>query len=256
MGLFSSIGRAFTNAKRAVCRAAGKVIEKVGEITRNIDIELAGWNIQCKNPVLEKKVDLDNADTSVQDTIDVHKICEQTRNQAALQAKQIEDQVVDYLEDDINKFVDALSEVFPEKILQEFDYEISEAFEDDIHNTVSDYVAIHISQDSEEFVKILNMDDTVRHEKTDEYVKNVLNNALKVLQEKCRLKKIAIYRKMCDDLETYFSREKRIAEETERNIKALQEHKNDMKYYEDEAVKSVIDVAYMECIRTLTYKNA
>ena len=58
MGFFSSLGRALTNVKRAACRGVGKVIEKVGEITGNIDIEMKGYEIQCNNPYLEKQVDL------------------------------------------------------------------------------------------------------------------------------------------------------------------------------------------------------
>lgn len=255
MGFFSSIKRGFINVKRSICRGAGKVIEKVGEITRITPIEMAGWNLQCDNPVLEKQVDLNSSVTSIQDTIDIHKLCEETRNQVAMQAKKFEDQVVDNLEEDINKFIDALAEVFPESILDEFDYAIGTTFEDDIHNTVSDYVSVHVSQDSEEFVKILNMKDSVRAEKTDEYVKKVLSDALKQLQEKSKFKKISIYRKMCDDLDSYFSNEKRIAEEAENNMKALQKRKGDIKYLEEQAIQTVVDVAYMECIRTLTYSN-
>lgn len=256
MGFFSSIGRTITNVKRAVCRGAGKVIEKVGEITGNINIEMKGFEIQCNNPYLEKQVDLNSSETSVQDTIDVHKMCEETRQQAATQARKYEDEIVDKIEEDINEFVDALAEVFPENILEEFDYGIGDAFEDDIHNTVSDYVAKHISQDSEEFVKILNMNDSIRAEKTDEYVKKTINEAIKLLHDKCRNKKIAVYRKMCDDLEAYFSNEKNMAEELEKNMKELQEHKDDMEYYEKQAIDTVKDIAYMECIRTLTYGNA
>lgn len=255
MGFFSSLGRALTNVKRAACRGVGKVIEKVGEITGNIDIEMKGYEIQCNNPYLEKQVDLNSSSTSVQDTIDVHKMCEETRQQAASQARKYEDEIVDKIEEDINGFIDALSEVFPDNILVEFDYGIEDAFEDDIHNTVSDYVARHISQDSEEFVKILNMNDSIREEKTDEYVKKVINQALNLLHNKCRDKKIAVYRKMCDDLEAYFINEKNIAEKLEKNMKELQEHKNDMNYYENQAIDTVKDIAYMECIRTLTYGN-
>ena len=256
MGFFSSIGRVFTNAKRAVCRGVGKVIEKVGEITNNIDIELKGWEIQCNNPVLKEKIDLSSSDTSVQDTINVHKVCEETRHQAATQAKKYEDELMDQLEGDISKFIDALAEVFPSEVLSEFDYSIGDSFEDDIHNTVSNYVATHISQDSEEFVKILNMSDSVRKDKTDEYVKKVLNDAMKTLQKKCRNKKIAIYRKMYDDLELYFENEKKLAEEAERNLVELQKHQDDMEYYETQAIKTVIDISYMECIKTLTYSNS
>ena len=116
-------------------------------------------------------------------------MCEETRQQAASQARKYEDEIVDKIEEDINGFIDALSEVFPDNILVEFDYGIGDAFEDDIHNTVSDYVARHISQDSEEFVKILNMNDSIREEKTDEYVKKVINQALNLLHNKCRDKK-------------------------------------------------------------------
>lgn len=248
--------RAVTNTKRAFCRGVGKVIEKVGEITHNVDIEIKGWEIQCNNPVLEKQVDLNSSDTSVQDTIDVHKACEEIRQEAASHAQKYEDELVDHLEEDIDKFIDALAEVFPESVLDEFDYSIGDFFEDDIHNTVSNYVATHISQDSEEFVRILNMSDSIRKEKTDDYVKKILNEAIKKLQEKCRKKKIEVYRKMYDDLDAYFESEKKLAEEAEKNLKELQNHRNDIRYYEDQAVISVIDVAYMECIKTLTYTNS
>lgn len=253
MGFFSSIGRVVTNAKRAVCRGVGKVIEKVGEITGNINIEIKGFQIQCDNPVLEKQVDLNDADTSIQDTINVHKLCEDTRIQAAYQAKKYEDELVDKLEEDIASFSDALAEVFPEEVLIELNYGLEKSFEDDIHNTVSDYVAVHISQDSEKFVSILNMSDDIREEKTDEYVKTVINGAMKELEKKCAQKRISIYRKMYDDLEAYFSSERKILEETQKNIEELKQHQNDMKYYEEQAVNTVIDVSHMESIRTLTY---
>ena len=105
MGFFSSLGRALTNVKRAACRGVGKVIEKVGEITGNIDIEMKGYEIQCNNPYLEKQVDLNSSSTSVQDTIDVHKMCEETRQQAASQARKYEDEFVDKIEEDINGFI-------------------------------------------------------------------------------------------------------------------------------------------------------
>lgn len=114
-------------------------------------IELIGFDIQLNNPVLEDSVDLNSSETSVQDTIDVHKMCEETRQQA--------------------------------------------------------------------------------------------------------YKKIAVYRKMYDDLEAYFSNEKKLAEEAERNMKELQEHKNDLAYYQQQAIDTVKDIAYMECIKTLTYGN-
>ncbi|MDO5425890.1 MAG: hypothetical protein Q4F41_19490, partial [Eubacteriales bacterium] len=70
-----------------------------------------------------------------------------------------------------------------------------------------------------------------------------------------RNKKIAVYRKMCDDLESYFTNEKNIAEKLENNAKELQAHKDDMNYYKQQAIDTVKDIAYMECIRTLTYES-
>lgn len=39
-------------------------------------------------------------------------------------------------------------------------------------------------------------------------------------------------------------------------MKALQEHKGYMKFYEEQAINTVVDIFYMECIRTLTYGNS
>lgn len=257
MGFFSSIGRGLTNAKRAVCRTIGAAIEKVGEITGNLDIELKGIEIQCNNPVLEKAVDLDDCNTSVQDTIDVHKMCEEVRLDVAIQAKKYEDALVDQIKDDIDSFIDALSEIFPENVMEQFDYAISDAFVDDIHNTVADYVATNISQDSQEFVDILKIEnDADRTRETDKYMKKVLKDAEHQLEKNCRSKKIAVYRKMCTDLQEYFENEKNIVEEYKKNMEEMQIHKNDAEYCEKQAVSIIKDLSYMECIRTLTYENS
>ena len=255
MGFFSEIGRGIRNTKRAVLRTVGKTIETIGAITGNLTVEIAGIEISAKNYYLDRNVDLNSSSASVQDTVDVHIMCERVRRDVALQAKKYEDEMVDNLETDINKFIDTLAEIFPENIMAEFDYGIGQVFEDDIHNTVSDYVAVHISQDSDEFVKILNMNDSIRKKETEIYVNKVIDNALILLQDKCRNKKIAIYRKMYDDLEIYFTNEKNIAERLEKNMRDLQEHKNDMEYYKSQAIDTVIDIAHMESIKTLTYGN-
>lgn len=99
------------------------------------------------------------------------------------------------------------------------------------------------------------MNDSVRTEKTDDYIKKVSNEALKQFKKNVDEKKLLYYRKMCDALEAYFSNEKKLVEEAEKNMKALQDHKDDIKYYEEQAVNKVVDIAYMECIRTLTYRG-
>lgn len=260
MGLFSSffkeIGRGFVNAKRSVCRGIGSAIEKFGELVNNVDIELAGMNIQSDNPYLDKQVDLNDSNTSVQDTIDVYKACEDVRKQVSSQAKKCEDNAVDQLKGEINKFIDVLAEVFPEDVMNQFSYDIEDAFEDDIHNTISQYVSEHISTDSPEFVKILNMGDAIREEKTKEYTKKVIDDALVLLEKKCRAKKISIYRKMCTDLENYFQYEKNVTKEFEKNVKSMKEHQNDLEYCRKQAISLVDDISYMETIRTLTYGNS
>ena len=256
MSYFSELKRGAINAKRGVCRGYGKVLEKVGEITHITSIEIKGMEIQWDNPVMERKVDVTDSDTSVQDTIDIHKLCEETRQQVVSQIKKYEDDLIDQIEDDINIYIDALSEVFPEDTPLEFQYGLEEGFENDIYNVFSNYIALHISQDSEEFVKILNMSDSVREEKTRKYVEKVISEAKNKLEEKCLDKKIEIFKTMYDNLDSFFENEKNIAKETECNMKELQKHKDDMEYYKEQAIKTVVDVSYMETIRTLTYSNS
>lgn len=248
----------FINAKRTVCRGVGDALEKIGEVTRISPIEMAGINLWADNPVyFEEAIDVNSSDTSVSDTINIHKKCEETRQVVATKAKKIEDKIVDELEGDINKFIDSLAEILPENVLAEFNYSIEKAFEDDIHNTVSDYVSVHISQSSEEFVNILKItDDSERLEKTTEYEKRILKEAMNLLKKKCQSKKIGTYRRMLDDLQTYFVNEKNIVEELKKNIEELQKHKDDICFYTEKATETVKDMNYMECIRTLTYKNS
>lgn len=256
MGILSNIGRGIANVKRSICRGIGKVLENVGTVTHIWPVTGFGIDLQWSNPYLEKQIDLESTDASIQDTIDVHRACEKTRNDAAKQAKPFEDKMVDGLQEEINDFIDELAKIVPEDVLYDLNYGVGDAFENDIHNTVSEYVATHISQDSEEFVKILNMDDSIRAEKTDQYVKKVVKKAIEKVQEKCIRKEISIYKRMLDDLELYFTHERNYAEEIKRNIEELQKHKDDMAFYEEQAIQTVTDIAYMECIRTLTYSNS
>lgn len=250
-------GRGLINAKRTFCRALGNAIQKIGDLFNNDDIVTAGIDLEVDNPYLEKAVDLDDSNTTIQDTIDIHKMCEMVRQDVASQAKIEEDLFVTQIENDINAYIDILAGILPENVLARFDYGISDAFIDDIHNTVSDYVAQNISQDADEFVAILKIDDdTIRKQKTEEYTSMVMKNAVSQLEEKCRYKKNAVYRKMCDDMENYFENEINIMQEYKKNIMEIQRHENDVEYCENQAVSIIKDLSYMECIRTLTYANS
>ena len=251
------VGRGLVNTKRAICRAVGTVIEHIGDITDNSDIYWAGVNLQYDNPYLEKSVDLEDSDTSVQDTINVHRICEELRQNTAVQAKMYEDELVIQIKKDINNYIDALSEIFPPNIMEQFDYGINDAFVDDIHNTVSDYVAQHISQDAEDFVAILKIqDDIVRKQKTEAYTSKIMQNSISLLEMKYRKKKIEICAKMSNDIRNYLENEKNVIEEYQKNIKEIQAHKDDAEYCGKQAVSIIKDLSYMECIRTLTYENS
>ena len=48
------------------------------------------------------------------------------------------------------------------------------------------------------------MNDSIREEKTDEYVKKVINQALNCSTINVEIKKQLYIEKMCDDLEAYF----------------------------------------------------
>ena len=256
MGIISGFVRGISNAKRALVRTIGAGIEKFGDAIGNLPIAQFGFDLQFNNFHLEKQIDLNSTDTSVEDTIEVHRMCERARNEAARQAKKYENDMFDKLQEKVDEFLDQLAEIVPDDVLCELDYDIGDAFADDIHNTVSEYVSTYISQDSEEFVEILNMDDSVRNVETDKYIKKVLQNAVEKVQEKCQRKEISIYKKMLGDLERYFAREKNYAEEVKNNMEALKRHKSDMEFCEDQAIHVVADIAYMECIRTLTYSNS
>ena len=83
-----------------------------------------------------------------------------------------------------------------------------------------------------------------------------ITEAMNLLKKKCQSKKIGTYRRMLDDLQTYFANEKNIVEELKKNIEELQKHKDDICFYTEKATETVKDMNYMECIRTLTYKNS
>lgn len=232
----------------------GTVIEVIGEVTHIEPIADLGLSISIKGYELQDDLDLDNSSTSVQETIDVHKMCEDVRLQADTQAKRVEDAQVDKLQDDIDEFSHALSAVLPEEVVPQFQYDLQSDFGDDIHNTVADYIGSHISQDSQEFVDILKIHNkSERKQKSDTYVERIICEATDLLKSKCQNKRIQIYKKMYSDLDDYFTNVRKLSEESESNLIELQAHQNDIEFQEKQAVATIIDMAYMECIRTLTF---
>ena len=96
----------------------GTVIEVIGTVTHIEPIADLGLSISIKGYELQDDLDLDNISTSVQETIDVHKMCEDVRLQADAQAKGEEDSQVHKLHDDIDEFSQALSAVLPEEVIE------------------------------------------------------------------------------------------------------------------------------------------
>ncbi len=230
-------------------------MEKIGDVTNLTGLEIAGIELQCNNPYLAKQVDLADAETSVQDTIDVHKVCEETRLQVSKQAKIIEEGIIDDIEKNVNSAIDELAGVLPENIIDEYYHEIGDAFEDEIRDTLTGYISSHISQDSEEFVRILKLPDSSREKDTQEYMQKTLNDAQTLLFQKANEKQISIFKKMFDCLESYFCDEKNLAKETKTKLEELQANENDVLYLCEQAKETAVDIAYMECIRMLTYNR-
>ena len=253
MGFFSELKRITTNIVRGTARAAGTVIKKIGQLTGSDFLTCTGIELIINNPHIEKRVDLNDESTSFEDRLSVKKACDIVLEQAFNEAKPIEDKLIDNLEDKINMRIELLSEVMPEELINELEYDIDKEFEDDIHNTLSNYLSVHISSDSDEFVKIVNLDDSVRSEKINEYIQKVKFNAEEKLKNKCIQKEIAVYRKMYQDLEQFFSNERKLDEEMKKNLNDLQEHKNDVEYLQGKRAETIIDIAYMENIRMMTY---
>lgn len=88
-------------------------------------------------------------------------------------------------------------------------------------------------------------------EETD--VERIICEATDLLKSKCQNKRIQIYKKMYSDLDDYFTNVRKLSEESESNLIELQAHQNDIEFQEKQAVATIIDMAYMECIRTLTF---
>ena len=244
----------FSRLKAKVCNGIGKALERIGEITHIDAIEMAGINLQIDNPI-DNFDNLDINEASVQDTIDLHVECEKSRKQAANQAEQIETECIEGIERRIEIYLEQLEQIIPKEALSEFDYSVGGAFTKEIRDTISSYVAKKISQDNEEFIEILRLEKEERKVKSDEYIKSVLANAKLELKNKCNNKFIALCKKMYQDLDEYFSLQRNLTEEMEKNYRMLAEHKGDIEYQKNEALIKVVDMAHAQCIKTLTYSN-
>lgn len=258
MGFFSEIGRGLRNAKRAAFRGVGIAIDKLGDLFTSPTLWNIASNIELKNEIIKKPVDLEDDSASVEETIEFQKNCEDAQAQAALQAEKIEDDLIATFEKIVRSYTKAISNIFPDGLPAEFDYnEISlvEEFKKDIHNTVSDYVAVHISVDSETFVNLCKISDDSRPVKMYSYINTVLSKSLDEMKKKCKTKEIEIIGKIYAEISEYFDNEQSLIEETERNIKKLNQHIKDRDYCEAQAVDTIVTLSYLETMRTLTFDS-
>lgn len=249
MGFLGNLINALVTAP---VKVAGFATSVFGDLVGSPEITEAGDNMMNFNlPFYEEPVDLE--DTTVEDTINVQEICDQTRNEITRKFRHIEDNLIDSVKRDIDKYGDKLCDVFPKEFLYQHDYSVGKAFEDDIHSTVSDYIAKNISTDSDRFAEILKItEDGKRKSEIEDYSKNLIDKVKKILQTKCKNKKIATFRRMNEDLEDFFTNQKCLAEEKRNKLQELQKHNNDIQYLENQAINSIDDLAAMESILSLT----
>lgn len=228
----------------------GRGIEKFGEITHIGFIEDIGFNMQLNNPFGKRKPT--NVDNITHDELgDINALCERCRHSADLQAKDVSEKCIEKIEDNINK----LKIQFPDEIILGNDYSLSESFKTEIKESVSAYVAKKVSIDNKEFNEILNMSDSVRKEKSDEFLKRTLSEAGKELEAKCKNKFRAIAKKMLEDIDEYCDRQRDYMQEIEDAEERLKECENDIETKKALIRENVIDASIIECIRVLTYSN-
>lgn len=227
----------------------GEGIEKLGEITHIGFIEDLGSSIFVRGNMFRKRTDVDKI--NYDELFDINAACEECRRSADMQVKDIAEKCIEKIED---KVVEFKSE-FPDDIIGDNDYSLSEEFKTEIKETVSAYVARKISIDNDEFKEILNMKDGVRKEKSDEFLKRTLSEAGKELDRKCNNKYKAIIKRMLEDLDDYCTRQHNYMQEIEDAEERIEESENDIETKKVLIRKEIIDVSTTECIRVLTYSN-
>ena len=230
----------------------GGAIEKLGEFTHINWIEDLGMDIKyCNNPFDRmKRTDVDSA--TIEETIDIGAECEKTRHSAEMQAEDIEDKCITQIEEKISK----LKKLFPEEIEKRWDYSLSDAFKDEIKDTISSYVAANISIDNNEFKEILNIkNDAERKEKGDEFTKRILREAEQKLKTKCSNKYKAVVKKMLENVKDFLEIEQNYAQKITDEEEKLRECGDDIEVKNNLIKEKIIDAATIECIRSLTYSN-
>lgn len=230
----------------------GKILESIGRVTRIEPLESAGRNLRLQSNPAEKKVDMtDERNYQTSDVIDLHSRCEAVRKEAEAKSSDLEQQCIDSIKDDVRQYRQKLEELFPEDAFRSFDYEIGDDFTQDIHSTISAYVAQKISQDNLEFLEILKKGDATRKQECQEYLSKVMTQAQDQLRYKCYSTKIELYRRMHAAINDYLDSQSEYIRDYEEKLTHLLDKHKHAAAQQEQIVHSLAEGEHMRCICSL-----
>lgn len=244
MGLFSWI----KDKCSRVVDAIGEGVENLGRITHINFIENLGSSIFCRSNMFAKRTDIDKI--THDELYNINAACEEYRRSADMQVKEKAEKCIKEIENKVIGFKNQFSDIIGDN-----DYSLSDTFKTEVKESVSAYVAKKVSIDNKEFNKILNMKDSIRKEKSDEFLKRTLSEAGEELNTKCNNKYKAIIKRMLEDLDDYFTRQHDFMQDIADKEERIEESENAIETKKALIREGIIEASTFESIRTLTYSN-
>ena len=226
----------------------GEGIESFGRITHIDFIEDLGSSIFCRCNVFTKRTDVNKM--THEELFDINAACEEYRRSVDAQVKEKAKKCIEKIESKVIDYKNQVSDIIGDN-----DYSLSEAFKTEVKDSVSAYVAKKVSIDNKEFNKILNMSDSVRKEKSDEFLKRTLSEAEEELNTKCNNKLRAICKRMLEDIDDYCTRQYDFMKDIEDKEESIEESENAIETKKALIREGIIEASTFESIRTLTYSN-
>lgn len=240
MGFFSRIKRGFS-------KSIGKVLEGVGNILPGrVGDAIWGKGIDLQYPTTH----YDGASATADDTVDLAAECKKTCENAEQQAKSAIEDVISEAKRNLHECSRELITYIPGVSLENVGFTEARAI-------YRDHIAHEISLDNDQFMQILKITEKSKREaECKAFTDTVVTEAQKRTIAKInQIADSAIEGKL-SELSDYINTQLALMEKTQAELRELEEKQCDNDFIGKQCTEKIVDIAYLECIRSRTYPNA
>lgn len=227
----------------------GGFLQTVGDVVSIVSPTVGGaiWNAGIDIEFGGSSSSYSSSKASAQETIDLQAECNKACKDAEKKTKKAIEEIINEAKTSIQSFEKKIKKIG----VAGLDYAIPDNYFDSMEDAYLDYIQHEISLDAEAFMKILEIkDDKKRKDECKKYIDTVVYEAKKRAINHLNKKRYDALDSMTKEMKAYLDDKESAMKERKMQLEKLEANKDDEGYVKQVYVDHVIEISYLNCIKS------